>query len=81
VWSVVSCHMLARLRVPRPASISHESMYTVLLNSVYIKSLPFAVDENVAVHRVLFLDKRVHLSKTTATLVASGPLGVWHVGH
>lgn len=42
---------------------------------VYNLTVFISDHEDRAVHKVLFLDRRAHLCKTAATLVASGPCG------
>ena len=75
VWSVVSCHMLSKLQGTY-SSIPLECMQ--FLNSVAACACSFfhvTVNEDKAVHRILFLESRVESTKTAATLIASGPYG------
>ena len=75
----MSCHMLARLKVPispsSPSALSESIIMHAHHNSAVLTDEPLLVDETRAVHRVLFLDRRTQSCKTAATLVASGPYG------
>ena len=75
VWSVVSCHMLSKLQPVHPSMPAEcEWLYAQVWRLVFF-ALLFIVNEDRAVHKVLFLESRVDLAKSAATLVASGPCG------